>query len=337
MRKRRRNSKKRERLLEWLKDEIASDNTEYLTEIVDFEDIDDVVYCAVARIDKRTLRRDVSAQVVFAHKILSEEEGPVVSECPETILRLLTPTKDESAQEWRRRCWRNVLTSAIVRKSHSSKYTIKRLFADLNRAHGRILASVFLWGEGVKTVDIEDASYSSGRLRLHIYDATRDRFPMSSIGDAHLHFGSCQTLAEMLQEDLDAGIGNEEVVLADFKESGAVIDYPIGESKLEDGTLIFTVVERSPLSQYWEHRLIALAQSLAKKTELIEKGISQVYGSGQLVPGAHKKKEPLATILNTLLVQVEGINAIKTEIITDVGLLQSDMRPPQNSNDQKKE
>ena len=39
---------------------------------------------------------------------LDESAGPCEAECPERILRLLTPTKYEHAQAWRQRCYDNL-------------------------------------------------------------------------------------------------------------------------------------------------------------------------------------------------------------------------------------
>lgn len=40
----------------------------------------------------------------FGYKDMSEDMGPVESDCPKAILDLLTPTDSKYAQEWRERC-----------------------------------------------------------------------------------------------------------------------------------------------------------------------------------------------------------------------------------------
>lgn len=40
----------------------------------------------------------------FGTKSITEDMGPFHYDCPESILRLLTPTTDRYANEWRRRC-----------------------------------------------------------------------------------------------------------------------------------------------------------------------------------------------------------------------------------------
>lgn len=41
----------------------------------------------------------------FAYKQMSEECGPCENTCPVSILNLLTPTNDEAALNWRRKCY----------------------------------------------------------------------------------------------------------------------------------------------------------------------------------------------------------------------------------------
>jgi hypothetical protein len=45
---------------------------------------------------------------VFSYKDMDETMGPYEAECPERILRLLTPTTHEYAIDWRRRCHDNL-------------------------------------------------------------------------------------------------------------------------------------------------------------------------------------------------------------------------------------
>lgn len=64
-------------------------------------------------------RREVSAIVCllsfrprdmcnFGYKDMGEEMGPLYYNCPERILKLLTPTDNKRALEWRRECWENL-------------------------------------------------------------------------------------------------------------------------------------------------------------------------------------------------------------------------------------
>lgn len=44
----------------------------------------------------------------FGYKDMPEDMGPIAHNCPERILNLLTPTDNEYALEWRRKCWVNI-------------------------------------------------------------------------------------------------------------------------------------------------------------------------------------------------------------------------------------
>lgn len=43
----------------------------------------------------------------FAYKAMDETMGPVEAKCPKNIVKLLTPTTDDYANEWRSRCLEN--------------------------------------------------------------------------------------------------------------------------------------------------------------------------------------------------------------------------------------
>lgn len=49
-------------------------------------------------------------------KSMSEFEGPYYHNCPEKILKLLTPTDSEWANAWREKCWANVNFKKVVKK-----------------------------------------------------------------------------------------------------------------------------------------------------------------------------------------------------------------------------
>jgi hypothetical protein len=59
-----------------------------------------------------------SADGSRSYKDIPEEAFPVAIECPIEILRMLTPTMDESANDWREACWEwnaRVVDHAMVR------------------------------------------------------------------------------------------------------------------------------------------------------------------------------------------------------------------------------
>ena len=77
------------------------------------------VYGAMETTDKQTGTRRVWALVIlftfsrkeYAWKDLDETCGPGESNCPEKILKLLTPTDSEYANAWRKRCWDHIALS----------------------------------------------------------------------------------------------------------------------------------------------------------------------------------------------------------------------------------
>lgn len=44
----------------------------------------------------------------FGYKDMDESMGPYYYDCPERILKLLTPTEHEWAKEWREKCWKRI-------------------------------------------------------------------------------------------------------------------------------------------------------------------------------------------------------------------------------------
>ena len=44
----------------------------------------------------------------FGYKDMVEDTGPYYYNCPERILKLLTPTESKYACEWRAKCWENI-------------------------------------------------------------------------------------------------------------------------------------------------------------------------------------------------------------------------------------
>ena len=77
-------------------------------------------YAAVEQVNKETRDRKVWAVVIlvrhypkdphynFGWKDMDESCGPYETNCPERILKLLTPTDNEYALGWRKACWANI-------------------------------------------------------------------------------------------------------------------------------------------------------------------------------------------------------------------------------------
>lgn len=53
-------------------------------------------------------RTDIKYYFNFSYKEISEDMGPYYYDCPKGILDLLTPTDDEYANAWRKRCYENI-------------------------------------------------------------------------------------------------------------------------------------------------------------------------------------------------------------------------------------
>jgi len=76
-------------------------------------------YGAVEKTDRSTGERQVFAVIFmlqfykndyhnFGYKDMDESAGPYQAECPERILKLLTPTTSQYAQQWRDACWAKI-------------------------------------------------------------------------------------------------------------------------------------------------------------------------------------------------------------------------------------
>ena len=86
-----------------------------------------VVYVAVERV-KPNGERNIHAEIFltstdskdyfnFSYKDMDETCGPFECDCPASILNLLTPTDNEYAKEWRRRCRENIDDKKIKAKN----------------------------------------------------------------------------------------------------------------------------------------------------------------------------------------------------------------------------
>ena len=79
--------------------------------------VGNVVYSAVKVTNRITGMEDVMAYVIktyqniktreFGIRVECETVGPIYTDCPKCILRLLTEPKNEWAREWRERCEKN--------------------------------------------------------------------------------------------------------------------------------------------------------------------------------------------------------------------------------------
>lgn len=100
------NSKDSKRIKEFLINEWEKCNN---FKVIDYSKKGNVVYMAVESLEKK----DIFATVTlisfedgeFYWKDMDESMGPCYPECPQRILKLLTPTSHEFAIKWRESCW----------------------------------------------------------------------------------------------------------------------------------------------------------------------------------------------------------------------------------------
>ena len=81
-------------------------------------------YGAVEKTEITTGKKEVFAVIIllryyknqydnFGYKDMDEGMGPCESACPERILKLLTPTQNQNANDWRKRCWDRIKDKKI--------------------------------------------------------------------------------------------------------------------------------------------------------------------------------------------------------------------------------
>lgn len=66
------------------------------------------VWAAVFKITMVRVSREDSWGHNFCYKDMDESMGPYQTNCPERILKLLTPTEYEHAISWREACWKRI-------------------------------------------------------------------------------------------------------------------------------------------------------------------------------------------------------------------------------------
>lgn len=81
----------------------------------------------------------------FCYKEMDETEGPFYYDCPESILKLLSPTDDERANEWRTKCKQRKELQKTINKARI--IDIEYLFDTLYKKRGEI-ERIYKWGDG---------------------------------------------------------------------------------------------------------------------------------------------------------------------------------------------
>ena len=85
------------------------------------------VYYGAIQVDENNIHAaicltsvDMQEYYNFSYKLMDETMGPMYFDCPVGILKLLTKTDDEYANEWRRRCWENYESKRSEKKNSNS-------------------------------------------------------------------------------------------------------------------------------------------------------------------------------------------------------------------------
>ncbi len=104
---------------EFFSEEFGFANDKRRVSLLDCAVVRFAAYLAFEDIDLLTGRREVFAVVCllhyrpgdyynFGYKDMEETMGPYNYDCPERILKLLTPTTNKYALRWRKKCWERI-------------------------------------------------------------------------------------------------------------------------------------------------------------------------------------------------------------------------------------
>lgn len=102
--------------------------------VLDSAMVGTTVYAAIELTVKKTGEKRVRGAVIltdydkrdgcFLTKHMSEDMGPNYWECPKRILKLLTPTDSEWANQWRENCYKQLAKMAERRKVSAGRLTV---------------------------------------------------------------------------------------------------------------------------------------------------------------------------------------------------------------------
>lgn len=107
----------------------------------------------------------------FSYKDMDETVGPCQRECPESILKLLTPTDNEWANEWRNDCWEN------VRKKKEKKKDPNSLS---NLPVGSVI-EIKYWEDDIPYLELEKINYSRYKKPIWYSSKTGYRYSAKTI------------------------------------------------------------------------------------------------------------------------------------------------------------
>jgi hypothetical protein len=90
------------------------------------------------------------------YKEMDETAGPHYYDCPQKILKMLTPTDSEYANEWRKECWKNIFEKANTPKVQKIEDGMKIKFKEpLKFVNGHVL-DTFIVSKYGRTVEFHN-------------------------------------------------------------------------------------------------------------------------------------------------------------------------------------
>jgi hypothetical protein len=94
------------------------------------------------------------------YKEISESSGPYEVNCPERILKLLTPTDNETANQWRQQCWNNIRLVKEMKKKGIGAGSVIKFKSEIGFTNG-FKAQVFKLEKGYNGKGIVFRNYNS--------------------------------------------------------------------------------------------------------------------------------------------------------------------------------
>lgn len=126
-----------ERFCTWNGSEFVK-TTDYC-EIAKSSMVGSVYYAALKRVSESGEIKEIFCEVIltsvkqgeFCYKEMDETMLPFCYDCPISILKILTPTKNKYANEWRKRCWTMIRKRKLLRDAEKHDYIINSCGHDL--------------------------------------------------------------------------------------------------------------------------------------------------------------------------------------------------------------
>ena len=88
----------------------------------------------------------------FMYKDMSEESGPGYCDCPERILKLLSPTTNLYALEWRKACYTKIAANKAIIMKEGAEFTKGKSIITLIKKHCRNTWLCYMDGAGPYSV-----------------------------------------------------------------------------------------------------------------------------------------------------------------------------------------